>query len=537
MSDNSTALPVSGIVPSEPESYNPERFANRERELRLIDRKVEEGRHGSPITQPLVHIWGVAGIGKTWLLCELAKRYEFEPEKKPNERKAAFTLPVDFRQWRLSVWEPQSIVNFLSHMVDDLHEQLGRPMLDAQTELRDFKQCVQKVETEEAEITGLMERFADIVNRLSFDFVPVLLFDSVETLDEDLFFSLESHLLEPIVRTDRTVTVVAGRREIPRWREFSVRQRLVKWRLEAFSLEDTLEQLDKRRFSREGKIIYPFSFGHPYVTQVLGQKLVEWAGPRPITPEFEKEHEPQILELLAAVEDMLLDVGPELREILRILSILRKFNIEAARYLLSQIPKDSRLRERYSQKADAYYLNLFDELEDTNLVWWSTEKRGYVLSYTVRRIMNRRLQMQDPQEFARRHHVALELYREWIGAYPKNCGPFVIEALYHLTNEMDAKSPEEIGSEVEDLLAEVLIPESFTADGANAMLQALRRDREFQGETIIPREVFDRAIEYIRQFLDGLAESNVHNEERLSALHPPSVSKRQGVPLTRENEP
>lgn len=513
-----TASQVSGIVPSEPEPYSPERFTNRERELRLIDRKVEEGRHGYPITQPLVHMWGVAGIGKTWLLQHLARIYRFAPGEAPDRRKATFATLVDFRQWRLSVWEPLSIVNLLNQIVNDVREQLGSEVSIAQIELADFSQYAEDVKAGKVGFSQLMESLAAVVNRLSSDFVPIILFDSVETLDEDVFVSLESHLLELVIRTDRAVVVIAGRREIPRWREFSVRQRLVKWRLEAFSPEATLEQLDKRGFTRVGNIIYPLSFGHPYVTQVLGKKLDEWAGPRPITPEFEKEHRSEILALLAAVEDILLDVGPELREILRVLSTLRKFNIEAARYLLSRIPKNGHLGERYRQKTDAYYLNLFDELEDTNLVWWSTERRGYVLSYTVRRIMSRRLQMQDPPEFARRHRAALDLYREWIDGYPQNCGSFLIEALYHLISEMAAQSPENMRTGVDYLLAKALVPENFTTDGANALLQELRRDPEFQDESAIPRAAFDQAVQYIQQFVDRLAGDNAHDQAAFSNL-------------------
>lgn len=488
-------------VPPTPEPYRREWFINRDKEIELVDRKVEEGRYRNPITQPLLHFWGVMGIGKSWLLQWLAERYRFTPESRKERRCPTFTILFDFRQVKISLWQPTSVVKLLEQLARDLQDQLGSSADSAGPHAEAFQQCAEAVLREHSEVSELAERFVRLINKLADTFVPILVFDSAERLDGDVFFWLESHVLEPILRHDRAIVIIAGRKEIPRWREFSLRQRLVKMQLGPFSDDEAARQLEKRGY-RAGKVIYPYSFGHPYATQVLGHSLAGIAGAREvIDEEFLSANHIQVAQTLRAVEDsFLLGVHPERQGILRALSILRKFNIESARHLLSEI-----LGEPYAGKPDVEYLRLLEMLEDTNLVWWSSQQRGYVLDHTVRRLLNRRLQLQDVEEFIRRHEVAVGLYRKLISEYSKNCGPFLHEALYHLAQaRMTVSTQEKVRDELGHLLSESLTVAKFATTGAvHELLLSLLNDPEFQESLPGMLNIF--VTEKIRDFRDQLA--------------------------------
>ncbi|MBN1177752.1 MAG: ATP-binding protein, partial [Anaerolineae bacterium] len=215
--------PIPPELPPEPEGYNPDYFANRRYELRLIRRKVDEGLTKQPIIEPLVHIWGIRGMGKSWLMRHLDALYRFKPDE------ATVSILVDFSKSQFSHWVPSTITDLLQAVVDDIRIQLPEGKLQdvAQSELSAFQSELEEIGQDSKRTpTHLSETFVALICQLSRAVVPLLLFDTTEILDEDDFFWLESHLIEPIVRTDRVVVVVAGRKEIPRWREFGARQRL-----------------------------------------------------------------------------------------------------------------------------------------------------------------------------------------------------------------------------------------------------------------------------------------------------------------------
>ena len=476
---------------SKPDTYDSDLFVNREEERRLIQRKVEEGRYHQPIIQPLVHFWGVMGIGKSWLLQRLRQQYRFTAEGQEPDRKPTFAVLFDFGEWKISLWQPASVARFLQTLLQRIEAQLSQDRLaPIRTQLEGFDQTAEHLSTGQGEVSELAEKFVQIVNTLSRDLVPVLLFDTVENLDQDVFFWLESHLLDPILRQDRSVIVIAGRKEIPRWREFSTRQRLVKVQLQPFSKTETVQLLEKRG-SLLGETVYAYTFGHPYATQVLSQAT----------------EESELVLYLARVEQrFFLGIRPEHQKILRILSTLRKFNIESSRYLLGEL-----LGDEYKARSDVSYLRLLETLEDTHLVWWDSGQRGYVLDYTVRRILNRRLQLQDPHEFVRRHQLAWELYHRWIGDH-QNCGPLIHEALYHLGQMwlglMQLKNTDEEQKKWEqqkdELLDEVLTEEKLvTTDAANELWLSLRHDAEIQETELEP--LFQPVLKRVRAFLDERA--------------------------------
>jgi len=488
--------------PSERASYKHRYFAARRRELQQFQWRVEEGLAGYPVTLPVIHIWGIRGIGKSWLLQEIRQRYKFAKEPAVGKQGTVCAL-IDFYQTRFSRWEPLAIANFLESILQNIQEQLGEQWNVISKESQAFQMELESMRTAEGnrEASALAECFVACISRLSETVVPLLLLDSTEVLGDDDFSWLESHLIEPLARTDRVIIVVAGRKEIPRWREFGVRQRLKVLELQPFSEEDTQEQLEKRGYDQKlGEIVHSLSFGLPYANQILGESLYTF---KP-TKNFEEDYRAEVLALLGQVErELLRGIRSETqRNILRTLSTLRKFNIESARELLVQS-----LGEKYQDKGDIYYLRLFEDLEDTNLVWWGTNQRGYVVGYPLRRIIGLRMQKGELPTFRQRHAAAQKFYEVRAKKNPHDCGPTLLEALYHLSNTLVGEQrPDEMQQEIDGFLAQFLMPENFTTDGADTFLHLLRRDSELQNHRgVMPKPVYEHVVDKIRNFRDQIA--------------------------------
>jgi len=489
--------------PPERARYEHRYFAARRRELQQFHRRVEEGLAGYPITLPVIHTWGIRGIGKSWLLQEIRQQYTFPAEPKAEGKGTACAL-IDFHRTRFSRWEPLAIANFLESILQNIKEQSGEQWNVISEESQAFQTELESVKAAEGKraASALAECFVACIKPLSETFVPLLLFDSTEVLGDDDFSWLESHLIEPLARTDRVIIVVAGRKEIPRWREFGVRQRLKVLELQPFSEEDTQEQLEKRGYDRKlGEIVHSLSFGLPYANQILGESL----GVFTPTENFEEDHRAEVLALLGEVEGELLRGirSEDQRNILRTLSTLRKFNIESARTLLTQSLKD----KKYQDKGDVYYLRLFEDLEDTNLVWWSTDQRGYVVGYPLRRIIGLRMQKgESPHIFRQQHSAAQKFYEMRAKKNPHDCGPTLLEALYHLSNKLVGERPDEMQRETDRFLAQFLTPENFTTDGADTFLHLLRRDSELQNHRgVMPKPIYEHVVDKIRDFRDQIA--------------------------------
>ena len=76
--------------------FKPELFANRIDEIKFLDKKIKQAQQGLMVTQPLVNIWGISGIGKTWLLQEIAHEYQFDPDAAGLGEKPASAIYYDF---------------------------------------------------------------------------------------------------------------------------------------------------------------------------------------------------------------------------------------------------------------------------------------------------------------------------------------------------------------------------------------------------------------------------------------------------------
>jgi len=473
------------------EPYNPDLFVGRQEELRAIKRKVEEGLAGFPITRPVVHLWGAPGIGKSWLLERLEQR--LPDEVGTAVRQGLLSARVDFKDFSFTSRNKADVAALL----DQLWIQPDSETLEANLKqaLNDFKQAYSGFKMAEAETSELLDRFYQYMLQLSERFVVLFLFDGVEKLDAESFFWLERKLIAPLVRTDRVIFVVAGRKELPRWKEFVVRQRLEVREIQEFSLSDTQEQLSNYKVPRDVlSDIYPYTFGHPYANSVWARAWAKAGGASP-------EKKRALLEKVEA--ELLKDIQLEReRDILRTLSALRKFNVESARLLLGEI-----IDPEFKTVSDGYYLRLFEALEQSSLVYWSLEARGYTMGFSVRRMLDLRIQKSDPEKFCQRHKLTQSLYEERFEHSKADRARQLLEILFHAVCCVRGRLPEKatkeqvsqvLEREVSRILDNKLTEAYFDADSIDALFHFLEIDVEFH--EVLPSEIYEAVVERVRQF-------------------------------------
>ncbi len=481
------------------EHYNPNHFVGREKEVHAVRRKVEEGLAGFPITRPVVHLWGAPGIGKSWLLQHLEQH--LPDEVLPGVKRGLLTARVDFNNFSFALKSAADVASLL----DCLLIRADSEMLDGalQEALACFEQArnaFQASQTEK-ETADLLDKFNQYMLQLSGHYVLLFLLDSVERLDAESFFWLERELIAPLSRTDRMIFVIAGRKELPRWKEFVVRQRLEVWEIRGFSLSETQEQLAKYRVQEALSDIYPYTFGHPYANWVWARAWAEDA-----QPSSEKKRA-----LITQVEaELLKDISLEReRDILRTLCALRKFNVESARLLLGAI-----IDPEFGTVSDGYYLRLFETLEQSNLVYWSSEARGYTMSFPVRRILDLRIQVTDPERFRKRHDLVRELYEKRFEDRQADRAGQLLEILFHAARsirgdlaENAAKTQicEALKPEILRILDARLTESHFDADSIDMLYHSLERDIEFHEEgEVFPAEIYDAVMMRVKEFRHAL---------------------------------
>ncbi|MDX9956577.1 MAG: hypothetical protein RBT75_20940, partial [Anaerolineae bacterium] len=300
-------LDADDVLPSPHESYDVKRFVDRDQELKEIANRIDAGRHGDPIPNPIIHIWGPSGIGKSWLLHHIEHTWDCHPDGQLG------STPI---QGDVSVVraELSDFANAIGTLVNKLYsigsDTVSNPKVRSTADIHtQTQQCVTQA-----------------IRIAAFN-ILVFLFDSAEKLPEDDFLRLEQELISPLAYTERVIFIVASRKDLTLWQEFKVRQRLEIWELQAFDLETTRKQLARYHdASRALDEIYLFTKGLPHANQLLAAALEERC--------LSDERKPTYLSQVEA--DLLQDVAKDERKILRVLSTLRKFNVEFTRRILGE---------------------------------------------------------------------------------------------------------------------------------------------------------------------------------------------------------
>ncbi|GAB4535005.1 MAG: hypothetical protein Kow0063_18760 [Anaerolineae bacterium] len=475
----STARGEKAVVIPEKRGYVREEFVGRRRELEEVAQRVSQGKKGDKIDLPVLNIWGIEGCGKSWLVRDIARRYRGPGRLRKGEQKRTFTAILDFVSFDPFEWTTPCLAALLRPAVDDIAEQVG------EVEQETYANLLAQIEAAEAgkeiDPKDLAHAFVIWIVGLTGRFVPIILLDTTEQVTAHAFGELELHLIEPLARTDTVILITAGRYEVARWRRFAVRNRQSKpIKLGAFSPPVTDKQIRKQGFDLPGELVYGYSFGLAYASQVMATAIRELSDGHPLDAQFLRENEHRLEPWLIALDRHLLrSVSSELADMLRALCVLRAIREEALPYLLA----DKKNGERYR--------DLLDELEATPLVWWDSDQGTYLMPDSLRRLLSLRLRLQEPELFSKRHRQAAEYYFHVIEKNPYDCASYLIEALYHMAYGYAGQLPEML----EKLLNQVLTTDNFTVGGAEFLLEKLRKDDELRAA--FPDSLLDQVIQSV----------------------------------------
>lgn len=240
--------------------------------------------------------------------------------------------------------------------------------------------------------------------------IPVLLLlDAADALHEEDFHWLEKEILVPLACTDQAVIVVSGQRDTPKWRQVETRRRVCYHALNVFAVNETSELLRKAELSANPKQVYEASGGHPGVSRQIAASSCS------------------VNDVLAEAESELMrDIPSEWQDVVRMISVLRFFNIGTLREFLSQVIVD----QAYEERSDAFYIELLDVMQ-LKSGWLSHSAVGYYMSSFVRNLFWRRLRQIDPDVHYRAHKTAIDILTNNMYADSNSTALLLSEAIYH----------------------------------------------------------------------------------------------------------
>lgn len=494
------------MIPSDgkhPEEYEPDRFVNRANEQALILQKIE--RMGDPETGerfPLIELYGVIGIGKTWLAEQIRHcfRHDHLDGLKAELPKPTMAILIDLGSYPVT----DQVYFLLQAMVRQIEDQEFPLNPDQRSVVALF--ASERSPATVRSRNKLADNFVNLIRELSDEAVPVLIFDTTEQADDRLLEWLEERIISPLARTDRVLLMFTGRRRL-RWKKFAVRQRVEPLHIGAFDLTGTAEQLRKLGAENIAHAVHQYSSGHPQTNSAILDALEELreATDRPqIDDTLIKENEKEIWDI---VDNLIIEhrfLGPLLQQeggvdlvlLVRLVSVLRKFNANPLRIFALKFAG-----ETFEARPGVFYLDAIRQMVDTTLVEWSSARGGYVLDPVIRRIMSEALRVSEKEEFVRRHREAKALYDEWQERYPDSSGSFLLERVFHFANILKGQGREpEIAEQVISFFEKALKQEMpLDIDIAEAVRNQLKEDSELR--ELVSEEAYSTMEQLVEGFV------------------------------------
>jgi len=434
---------------------------SRTEEIGMVRERTSQIAFGGAVVQAIINFVGVVGIGKTSLLHQVFEDCQsqkipvvFTDLGKDSYQKAEEGRLAVLADVLQSVSEIQVSTRSFQKAKSQLEETF-RNQQDEDGNLKDdltsIRQREEQLEVVKSEFMGTLIKW---VHRT--DYTPlVLLFDNTDRTDPQLMDWLEESVISPLIRTERVLAIFAGRSPV-RWKRFEVRRRVYQYKLQPFNIGQTRVQIQK--YTMLSDKIIGLTFGHPYGNAKVAETVqsLETKERENITRDNFDNYRLQLMDELARVlidQHIMRDVHPELKQALRVISILRHFDVNALRVILTRF-----LSPQFGGKGGGYYLSMVARMVETTLVEWDSVRKGYAIDLSVRRMLALHLQLTDQDKYLAINHEAIDLYRDWIQRIAENRSGFIIEYIYHCSNvlKIEKGSADKIGNELASELTNYL---------------------------------------------------------------------------------
>lgn len=471
-----------------PHDYNPAEFANRQNIIDIVNLKVLQGVRKEQIDHPVITLFGVQGIGKSWVLRHLFWIYTKGklPYRKTPGQKETLAVYVDLSEFSHVNQARANLIDILQQQLYDRLPETERPRYETS-----FQQITQTIRSDTPTAPESHTLLVKLVQTLTERYLPLFFLDSMENLFNipTLTRWFEQEILAPLARTEKVIFVLAGREKI-RFPSFAVRERLHPERLVPFDAEETSKQVGQMQNGNHTRLsdIYAYSFGHPYATWKLA-----------LQTDTLSDRE-SVVRTLKEIEQLLLEDAKSqtVCERVRLVSILRSFDVNALRLLLARLENST-----LEQKNDTYFLDIIEDMVQSNLVFWSQDESAYLIDPPARKLMNLLRRLNALETYQKHHQAAAEIYQQWIEQYP-GIADYIIEALYHkVARRLEQESsqvPDSVWTELEPWLKQIFESENWKSSHANDLYNDLKDDQEIKN--LLPAAVWQQLVDLVYSFTD-----------------------------------
>ncbi|MCA9917743.1 MAG: NACHT domain-containing protein [Anaerolineales bacterium] len=433
--------------------YDPEKFVNRAEELKIVRERVLACQRNEVVDQSLISFWGVADIGKSWLLKHIEHLYAYKEPERDSLRKPTLPLYHEFREEEQSLTAvSQSLVHYLAaHLPANLSQPEAAP---PPTFAGDPTEA----------LVAYLKRLAERV-------VILLLFDTTEYVDDTLWDTMETSLLEPLLKSDKVLVIVTGRNRAPRWKRVEVRRRAMpteKSEVRPFTTEATQEQLQRLglpQAAKQANLLMQDSLGTPGLSARLGRSWQQLS---------EEQYKQERIETWKQyIDDIFGHLSPTWQQMIEAVVPLRYYRTQALRLMLTQSAYE------VEDDSDVFLLRVLRKLDkQTHLVWWDNSQNAYVTAVVARWILNRQLQVCQPTKFIDQHTLALNMYKNWAQEFPNSLPAYIPELLFHESTL--ARAQEQNPDETIDQTAFEKMISQLSIDNQDILQRRLENDTELK---------------------------------------------------------
>jgi hypothetical protein len=401
----------------------------RENQIAFAIERIDDMNQGRIVPDCVLFYYGVATIGKTTILRQIAQY---------AEKKGTTSAWIDFdrsglRKGDRANWYDGTIgrIHAIERLLHDLSKTADLALGDV---------AVSDLLPNQADLAAEhLLKFAQAVYRARQQKPFVLFFDTVEDSDLDTFIWLQEHILEDFVNEFRALIVIAGRRhpnKIERDLIYPLERRTVKIRLEPFDAEQTEQQIraiGAKELYGIGDELKLFTNGLPGLNDAAVRRLVQ-----------EKQRRPDanlrrylVAELLFEKRLTHVDDDPKLKQQLLAVAPLRQFDAGLLRAIASTL-----FDAAYSSSSIGALRNLIQKLQKTRLIEPHPDGYGYVMPQHIRPMLDNYLQQQNLVEHFNVHRIAADYFnqqvkgKDWV---------MIANRLYHLgglQRDLEAAPPD-----------------------------------------------------------------------------------------------
>jgi len=399
-------------------------FVNREKEVELIQSKLEAFQEQKRVFDFILAVSGIPGIGKTTLLGKAQEEAHI---------RGIPSIQIDY--------EHPLVKNNPIYLLQHVAEQSFKSLTSWKEVLQDY----QEHEGHPVQPAYYQERLIDtfVVNfKVQLEQAPLLLLIDNSHYMSELAKEILEDVLERVYSQNRLLIILAGRADI-RWSSFELRRRTRSITLTPFPKTENAKLVPDPSYLMLTDQVYNLTRGYPKASVLAYQWVADHLEPSEVSlVDHFKAHEAELVfDLFDSifVEYILHNIeAPETRQrlskLLRYVSPLRRFDHNLLSELLRKLNKEHQFNQIDALTAHNYIRQM---AALTYLVKWDSARQAYALDTPMRQLLSLEMKFRDRPQLLQIHQFVVDWYLRAINVVT-NKDPstpqsvvYLIEYIYH----------------------------------------------------------------------------------------------------------